>query len=139
MKSFSIQRLKSEAPLMAAFAIFAILVSLIFYPLILWFSFLVFPVMLLAYWLLRRLGLGFFGKQCFLILDEVGIRYCFHVFQQPRLLKWEQVDKVNFQMYEINFRLKESGEVISMQTAYLEHPSDTEELKAFIASKCQIM
>lgn len=139
MQAFQIQRSKSEAPLIAVFAVFSIVVSLVFFPMILWFSFLVFPLMLLSYVILRKLNLGLFRKQCFLITDEDGIRYCFHVFQQPRILRWDQVEKVNFQMYEINFRLKESGEVISMQTSYLTNPSDIEIFKTVIGSHCVMM
>lgn len=60
--------------------------------------------------------------------DADGVRYCFHLYQQPRLLRWDQVDKVNYQLYEINFRLKETGEIISFQKGYF---AKTEEMDAF--------
>jgi fatty acid desaturase len=133
MRTYKIQRTKSEAPVIAVFAVFSLIVSLAFFPIILWLSFLVFPVMAIAFLLFRKTQLGVFGKKCFLIVDEEGIRYCFHLMQQARLLRWDQVDKVNFQMYEINFKLKESGQVISMQTSYLEDPSEADELRADIS------
>ncbi len=89
--------------------------------------------MALSYLILRNMKLGIFKKQCFLILDDEGIRYCFHLFQQARILKWEQVDKVNYQLYEFNFKLKESGEVINIQTSYLEHEEEIEELRKEIS------
>lgn len=138
MKIFRIHRLKSEAPLIATFAVFSLLMSLVFYPLILALSFVVFPVMLIAYLVLRKLRWGLFRKESFLILDDEGIRYSFHIFQVPKLLKWEQVDKVTFQMYEINFKLKESGEVISMQTSYLQDPEELKSLKEMISSRCTL-
>jgi hypothetical protein len=139
MRSFKINRTKAEAPLIAVFAIFGLVVSLVFYPRILWFSFLAFPILALAYMALRKMNLGIFRRKCFLTLDEEGMKYCFHLFQQPRSLRWEQVDKVNYQLYEINLRLKDSGQVISMQVSYLEDPNDFEELKGLINDKCALM
>lgn len=54
-------------------------------------------------------------------------------------MKWEQIEKVNYQLYEINFKLKESGEIISFQTSYLDDESDLKELKEIIEQNCQIM
>ncbi len=139
MRLFKLNRNKSEAPMVAAFSIFSIIVSLVTFPSIMWFSFLVFPVMALVYLIFRKFRLGFFKQECFLIVDEIGVRYSFTVIQRPRILKWEQVDKVNYQLYEINFKLKETGEIISMQTSYLENEAEIPELKAYIESYCQTM
>lgn len=139
MRLFKLNRNKSEAPMVAAFSIFSIIVSLVTFPSIMWFSFLVFPVMALIYLIFRKFRLGFFKQECFLIVDEIGVRYSFTVIQRPRILKWEQVDKVNYQLYEINFKLKETGEIISMQTSYLENEGEIPELKAYIESYCQTM
>ena len=136
MEVFRINRIKSEAPVIAIFAIFAIVLSLLFYPSILWFSFLAFPLTAGAYMIFRKLELGIFKRRCFLILDEDGIRYCFHLLQHPRSLLWSQVEKVNYQIYEINIRVKNTGQVISMQTSYLEDPEDFNELKRMINAKC---
>jgi hypothetical protein len=95
--------------------------------------------MALVYLILRKFRLGFFKQECFLIVDEIGVRYSFTVIQRPRILKWEQVDKVNYQLYEINFKLRETGEIISMQTSYLQNESEIPELKAYIESYCQTM
>ncbi len=138
MHSFKINRTKSEAPLIAAFAIFGIIISLIFYPRILWYSFLTFPLLALAYLLLKKLELGLFRRKCFLVLDEEGMKYCFHLFQQPKSLLWSQVEKVNYQLYEINIRITKSGQVISLQTSYLDNPEDFAELKALINAKCTV-
>ena len=125
--------------MIAAFSIFSIIASLVLFPSIMWFSFLVFPFMALVYLILRKFKLGFFKQECFLIIDELGVRYSFTVIQRPRILKWEQVDKVNYQLYEINFKLKESGEIISMQTSYLENEDEIPELKQLIESYCTTM
>lgn len=125
--------------MVAAFSIFSIIISLVTFPSIMWYSFLVFPLMAIVYMILRKFRLGFFKQECFLIVDEIGVRYSFTVIQRPRILKWEQVDKVNYQLYEINFKLKETGEIISMQTSYLENEAEVPELKAYIESYCQTM
>jgi hypothetical protein len=136
MLFIKINRMKSEAPLIASFVIFSIFVSLIFYPMILLWSFLVFPIMAIAYLILRSFKLGLFKKECFLITDDEGIRYCFHLFQQAKFLRWDQIDKVNYQLYEINFKLNISGQVISMQTSYISDDSDLVKFKALLESKC---
>ncbi len=130
--------MKAEAPMMAVFGIFGLMVSLAFYPLILWYSFTIFPMLAVSYWLLSSNRVGLFSKQCFLVLDDDGIRYCFHLFQKPKFLRWEQVEKVNHQLYEINFKIKDTGEVISMQKSYLDDPKDAEMLETMINQKCII-
>ena len=72
-------------------------------------------------------------------MDEEGIKYCFHLYQKPLFLKWDLVDKVNYQMYETNFKLKVSGEIISMNMGYFQNPDDIVEIKRIISSHCQEM
>lgn len=139
MRVFKINRNKAEAPMVAAFSIFSIIVSIIIFPSIMWFSFLIFPLMAIVYLLLRKFRLGFFKQECFLIVDETGIRYSLTIIQEPKLLKWDIVDRVNFQLYEINFKLKETGEIISIQPSYLEDESEIPELRTYIERYCTIM
>lgn len=139
MHVFKINRAKAEAPMMAVFGLFALAVSLAFYPLILWLSFSVFPILALSYWLLSRNEIGLFSKKYFLILDEEGIKYCFHIFQQPKSLNWGQIEKVNHQMYEINFKINHTGEMISMQKSYLQNQEELPLLEQKINEKCQVV
>lgn len=139
MNFFKVNRAKSEAPLIAIFAIFGLIMSLVFYPRIYMYSFLIFPLLFIAYLILRKFKLGLFGKQCFLILDDQGIKFCFHVLQQPKSLRWDQIDRVNFQMYEINLKLNVTGEIISFQTAYLMDDKDVNEVKDIIRANCTLM
>lgn len=138
MQVFAINRMKAEAPMMAVFGLFGLASSLAFYPLFFWVSFLVFPILALSFWLLSKNKVGLFSKKYFLLLDEEGIKYCFHIFQQPKSLKWENIDKVNHQLYEINFKVKHTGEFISMQKSYLANPDDIEEVEQIINSNCKI-
>jgi hypothetical protein len=126
MHSFQINRYKAEAPVMATFFLFALICSLYFYPSLYWFAFLIFPLLFVAYVLLRMAKFGFFKRQTFFVMDEEGI-------------KWDLVDKVNYQMYETNFKLKESGEIISMNMGYFQNPDDIVEIKRIISSHCQEM
>lgn len=139
MKMFKINRYKSEAPVMAVFAIFGLIISLVFYPKIYLYSFLIFPLLFVAYLLMSKYRLAVFARESFLIVDEEGIRFCFHLFQQAKSLRWDQVDKVNFQMYEINLKLKNTAEIISFQTAYLDDQTEVEDLRNYIRSKCTMM
>lgn len=139
MHSFQINRYKAEAPVMATFFLFALICSLYFYPSLYWFAFLIFPLLFVAYVLLRMAKFGFFKRQTFFVMDEEGIKYCFHLYQKPLFLKWDLVDKVNYQMYETNFKLKVSGEIISMNMGYFQNPDDIVEIKRIISSHCQEM
>lgn len=139
MQIFKINRLKAEAPLMAAFFIFSMIVSLVFYPMIMIWALLIFPLMTLTYIILRKMRLGFFKNEAFLILDDEGMRYSFHLLQSPKLLRWDLIEKVNFQMYEVNFRLKLSGEVISIQKGYFTDPEDVKEFRKIVLQYCEMV
>lgn len=138
MQVFMINRMKAEAPMMAVFGLFGLASSLAFYPLFRWMSFLVFPILAFSYWLLSKNQIGLFAKKYFLLMDDEGLKYCFHIFQQPKSLKWEQIDKVNHQLYEINFKIKNTGEYISLQKSYLANPEDIREVEEIINQNCQI-
>jgi hypothetical protein len=139
MTLYPIQRMKSEAPLVAVFAVFSIFMSLFLFPKLLFFSFLIFPIMALIYLGLRASKLGFFGKSCFVMTDEEGIRFAFTVFSTPKFLKWDQIQTVNFQLYEINFKLKESGEVICFETSYFAEANDVEAFKQVVQTHCTMV
>jgi hypothetical protein len=139
MQSFKINRYKAEAPVMATFFIFGIITSLYFFPKFLWWAFLVFPILFLFYIIMSKNRLAFFKRECFFILDEQGMKYSFHLYQQPKSLLWSQIDKVNYQLYEINVKLKNTGEIISFQSGYLENKEDLVEIKKIIGTYCQQM
>lgn len=139
MLSIEINRNKAEAPIMATFFLTALFISIYFYPTFYWFAFLGFPLFFVIYMFLSKNKLAFFKRNAFLILDDEGVKYCFHLYQQPKSLKWEQVEKVNYQMYEINLKLKENGQIICFQTSYLKHPTDVDKIIAKIKEHCETM
>ncbi len=132
---FSIDRTKAEAPVMATFALFSIFLSLLIFPFIMWWTLLIFPIMAGIYILLSKNRLGFFSRQCFLFLNNEGIRYSFHLYQKPVFVAWHLIDKVNYQLYEINIKLKDSGQVVCIPIGYLKNADDFEELKKIIDAK----
>lgn len=132
---FSIDRAKAEAPLMATFFIAGLAGSIAFYPSYRWYAFLLFPLLALIYLGFRKLKLGFFKRQCFIFIDDEGIRYCLHVYQKPVFIAWQQIDRINYQMYEINIKLKESGSVICIQIGYLKNPEAFAELRGVLDAK----
>lgn len=132
---FSINRGKAEAPVTATFFVIGLLGSIMFYPTFRWYAFLLFPLLALIYLLFRAVKLSFFKRQCFIFLDDEGIRYCLHVYMRPVFIAWNQIDRINYQMYEINIKLKESGLVICIPTGYLKNPDDREELKKLLDAK----
>ena len=136
MQVFKINRVKAEAPIIATFFIFGLIMSLVLFPKILWYAFLMFPLLAIAYYILSRYRLGFFRRQCFLLLDDEGVKYCFNLFQQPRSLLWSQVERVNYQLYEINFMLKDSGKILSLPITYLDDEEDLDEIKSLVNAKC---
>ncbi len=132
---FAINRNKAEAPAVATFFIVAIFSSIYFYPTFLWGAFLLFPMLVIIYLVLRYFKVSYFNRQCFIFLDDEGIRYCLHIFQKPIFVAWDKIDRINYQLYEINIKIKDSGEVISLQVGYLKHPEEFEELKGILDAK----
>lgn len=132
---FAINRNKAEAPAAATFFIVAMFSSIAFYPTFLWGSFLLFPLLTIIYLILRKLKVSYFKRQCFIFVDETGIKYCLHIYQRPVFIAWEQVDKINYQLYEINIKIVSTGEVISIQIGYLNNPEDFEVLKGILNAK----
>ena len=132
---FSIDRTKAEAPVIATFGLFSIFTSLLIFPFIMWWTLLLFPLMAVVFLVLSKNKMGFFKRQCFLFVNDEGIRYSFHLYQKPVFVAWELINKVNYQLYEINIKLKESGQVVCIPFGYLKNPDDLEELKKIIEAK----
>ena len=131
---FSIDRTKAEAPVIATFALFSIFTSLLIFPFIMWWTLLLFPLMAAIFLVLSKNKMGFFKRKCFLFVNDEGIRYSFHLYQKPIFIAWELVNKVNYQLYEINIKLK-SGQVVCIPVGYLKNPDDLEALKKIIETK----
>ncbi len=132
---FAVNRNKAEAPVMATFFIVGIFFSIAFYPSFRWGAFLLFPMLAGIFLIIRKLRMGFFKRQCFIFMDDEGIRYCLHLYQKPVFIAWSKIEKITFQMYEINIRIRETGEVVSLQIGYLKHPEEYEELKGVLDAK----
>lgn len=132
---FSINRIKAEAPAIATFAIIGLIGSIAFYPFFRWGVFLLFPLMALIYFIFRTYRISYFSRQCFLFIDDSGIKYCLTIFQKPVFIAWEQIERINYQLYEINIRIKNTGEVISIQIGYLNDPADFEEIKGILDAR----
>ncbi|NQW42784.1 MAG: hypothetical protein HQ463_05060 [Bacteroidetes bacterium] len=132
---FIIDRVKAEAPVMATFGVFSIFFSLLLYPYLLWWAFLVFPFMAFIYLILSKSKLGFFNRQCFLHLNNEGIRYSFHLYQKPVFIAWHLIERVNYQLYEINLKISESGLLVSIPIGYLKTESDFEKIRIIIDEK----
>ncbi len=132
---FAINRNKAEAPVAATFFVAAMFSSIAFYPTFLWGAFLLFPMLAIIYLILRKFKVSYFKRQCFIYVDDTGIKYCLHIYQRPVFIAWEQIDKINYQIYEINIKIVSTGEVISIQIGYLKNPEEFEELKGILDAK----
>jgi hypothetical protein len=132
---FAINRNKAEAPAAATFFIVAMFSSIAFYPTFLWGSFLLFPMLAIIYLILRKLKISYFKRQCFIFIDDTGIKYCLHIYQRPVFIAWEQIARINYQLYETNIQIASTGEVISIQVGYLQNPEDFEIMKGILDAK----
>lgn len=132
---FSINRIKAEAPAIATFAIIGLICSIAFYPFFRWGVFLLFPLLAVIFMILRYFKVSYFGRQCFLYMDDTGIKYCFTIYQRPVFIAWDQIERINYQLYEINIRIRNTGEVISLQIGYLNHPEEFEEIKSILDAR----
>ncbi len=61
-----------------------------------------------------------FSGPYFIKVDKEGLRFRTSFFAEPLYLSWDLVDQVNFQLYEVNFRMKESKKVINIQTNFID-------------------
>jgi hypothetical protein len=61
-----------------------------------------------------------FSGPYFIKVDKEGLRFRTSFFATPLFLSWSLVDQVNFQLYEVNFRIRDSKQVINIQTNFID-------------------
>ncbi|MCK9481908.1 MAG: hypothetical protein M0R38_09150 [Bacteroidia bacterium] len=124
---FSISTIKAEGLFYALFIIAAFLgfISLFAYGL---FALVALGVVLsIAFLILRkRLAGNYYIK-----VNDQGVEFRMSIFTKPAFLSWDIVDRVNFHLYEINFRLRDSNRIINFQTNYLKS-ADVETFTALV-------
>jgi len=72
-------------------------------------------LVLLFIYLYRR-----FSGNYFVHADERGISWRQNFMSQLIFIPWNYIEQVDFLLYEINFTIKESGQVVSFATSGLE-------------------
>ena len=84
-------------------------------------------LLLLFLYLYRR-----FSGNYFVSADEKGISWRQNIMSQMVFIPWNYVAKVDFLLFEINFVIKESGQVVSFATSGLSE-EETAALKQVVA------
>ncbi len=84
-------------------------------------------LLLLFVYLYRR-----FSGNYFVSADEKGISWRQNIMSQLVFIPWTYVAKADFLLYEINFIVRESGQVVSFATSGLSE-AETQELKKVIS------
>jgi hypothetical protein len=84
-------------------------------------------LLLLFVYLYRR-----FSGNYFVSADERGISWRQNIMSQLVFIPWNYVEKVDYLLYELNFIIKESGQVVSFATSGLSE-EDALELKKVVA------
>jgi hypothetical protein len=84
-------------------------------------------LLLLFVYLYRR-----FSGNNFVYADESGISRRQNIISQLVVIPWNYVEKVDYLLYELNFIIKESGQVVSFATSGLSE-EDALELKKVVA------
>ncbi|MCO6495438.1 MAG: hypothetical protein J5I91_07165 [Bacteroidetes bacterium] len=112
---FTVGTLKAEGLFYALFIIAAFLgfISLFSYGLT---ALIILGAILSISFLILRKKLS--GRYYVKISDK-GIEFRTSIFSKPAFLSWDLVDRVNFHLYEINFRLRNTNRIINFQTNYL--------------------
>jgi hypothetical protein len=80
-----------------------------------------------VFWLYKKRT----GKY-FVMADEQGISFRLHFFAQFKSIPWKYLQRIDYLVYEINFMLKETAQVVSLATSSLED-AETEALKQYIS------
>lgn len=121
---FILNRTKAEAPLytlfiLAGFVGFLSLFSFGPTPLI------ILGVVLSILFIIARKKLS--GKY-YIKVNNSGVEFRMNILKKAAFLPWDYVNQVNFHLYEVNLRLKDTNKVINLQTNYLKE----EECETFI-------
>jgi hypothetical protein len=80
-----------------------------------------------VYWLYRKRTGTYFIQA-----DEIGISFRIHFFSQFKSIPWKYLQRIDYLLYEVNFMLKETAQVVSLATSSMED-EDTEALKQYIS------
>jgi len=112
---FILNRTKAEAPLytlfiLAAFIGFLSLFSFGFIPLIILGA-----VLSVAFFVVRNKLAG----KYYIKVNNTGIEFRMNILKKAAFLPWDYVNQVNFHLYEVNLRLRDTNKVINLQTNYL--------------------
>ena len=124
-----IPRMKAEFAVFLVYGLVSFAVTMInraqFGPFIGWVSLGV--LLLLFVFLYRR-----FSGNYFVSADERGISWRQNIMSQLVFIPWNYVAKVDFLLYEMNFVIRESGQVVSFATSGLSE-EETANLKKVVA------
>ncbi|MBC7425049.1 MAG: hypothetical protein H7321_00835 [Bacteroidia bacterium] len=141
-KIYTVNRNRAQAPVYACFALAAFLCSLVILKLMpdtdfidkFWWLFILADFVAFASILFILLAAKAppFNKKYYVKVDELGLEYRLHIFNRPTVLLWQYIETVNFQLYEINMKLRDSKAIASLQTNYLSE-EDAESLKTEIS------
>jgi hypothetical protein len=126
-RTFEVSTIKAEASLYFLFILLG------FIGFITFFSFGIFSIILLGsilailFLLVRNKLKGSY----FVNVSKDGVRFRLNIFSKPQFLSWDIVDQVNFHLYEVNFRLRETKQVVNIQTNYIAS-GEAEEFAAIV-------
>jgi hypothetical protein len=81
----------------------------------------------LVFWLFKKRTGPYFIQA-----DETGISFRIHFFSQFKSIPWKYLQRIDYLVYEINFMLKETAQVVSLATSSMED-EQTEALKQYIS------
>lgn len=131
-KYFEISKLKGEIPLYVLLFVTWLFTSMVIYPYGGHFVAIYLVVLVLAVFLMKKMGGASLNKKYYIQADATGIAYNTSVFRKETKLIWELVEHVEVFMYEINFTLKSNGTVTSLSLSVLDTEEEKDELKKFV-------
>lgn len=114
---FLIKKTKAEASLYTLFIIAALIGFLTLFSLGV-LALIILGITLSVLFIFVRKKLSGNGKY-YIKVNDKGIEFRMNIFNKPAFLPWEYVNQVNFHLYEVNLRLRETNKVINLQTNYL--------------------
>jgi hypothetical protein len=125
----SIPRNKAELPQLIIAGFLCFVIWSIHYAIFGWIG--GFVALFIALAAVGLLYLKLRGKY-FVRADENGIGWCQSVVSRYVYIPWAYMMRVDYLVYEVNFQIKESRQVVSFATSGLEE-EDADALKAYIS------
>ncbi len=125
----TIPKVKAELPMLVVGLLIDVALSLMVFARFGWKAFAIFLLfsLILLWWVYKKRK-----GEYFIEVDQKGVRWRQNLISTFIDIPWEYIQRIDYLVYEINFKIKESGQVVSFPTSNISD-HETEKLKQTIS------